>query len=137
MRTSEDNPQDWFLLAADRLNVADLAQRHEGVTFAGVELLQGAVERYLKGYLVGQGRQLERTHDLGKLIEAATHYDDRFSGYVVLAEKLTDLFWDQHYPGGDLTDFGADYDNLRQQAGEMIALILASAPPPSQPEESE
>jgi mRNA interferase MazF len=83
MRTSEDNPQDWFLLAADRLSIADLARRHKGVTFAGVELLQEAVERYLKGYLVAQGWELGRTHDLAKLIEAATHYDDRFSGYVV------------------------------------------------------
>lgn len=76
MRTSEDDPQDWFLLAADRLRIADLARRHEGVTFSGVELLQEAVERYLKGYLISQGWQLERTHDLGRLVEAASSYSD-------------------------------------------------------------
>ena len=129
MRTSEDDPQDWFLLTADRLRIADLARQHEGVTFSGVELLQEAVERYLKGYLIGQGWQLERTHDLGRLIEATARYDTSFSRYAVLAETLTDLYWEQHYPGADLTDFGSDYDQLRQQAGELIALILASVPP--------
>lgn len=49
MKTSESNPQDWFLLGADRLRVADSARQHEGITYTGVELLQEAVERYLKG----------------------------------------------------------------------------------------
>jgi len=31
----------------------------------------------------------------------------------------------------------ADYVNLRQEAGELIALILASVPPASQPGESQ
>lgn len=137
MRTSEDDPQDWFVLAADRLRIADLARQHEGVTFSGVELLQEAVERYLKGYLIAQGWKLERTHGLGRMVEAAARYDARFSGYAVLAEKLTDLYWDQHYPGADLTDFGSDYDELRQDAGEMIALILASVPPPNKPRDKE
>ncbi len=35
MRTSEDNPHDWFLLPADRLRITDLAYQHEGVTFSG------------------------------------------------------------------------------------------------------
>jgi len=126
--TSEDNPHDWFRLAADRLRVADLARRHEGVTYSGVELLQEAVERYLKGYLIARGWTLERTHDLGKLIDAASGYAPSFSKYVILAENLNDLFWDQHYPGGDLTEFGTDYDVLREQAGELVALIIASVP---------
>ena len=45
-------------------------------------------------------------------------------------ERIHDLNRQQHYPGGDLTEVGSDYELLRQQAGEMIVLILASVPPP-------
>jgi hypothetical protein len=53
-------------------------------------------------------------------------YDEQ---YALLADTLTQQFWAQHYPGGDLEDVGSDYEVLRQQAGEMIVLILASMPP--------
>jgi len=126
VKTSEGNPQDWYLLAADRLRVADSARQHEGITYAGIELLQEAVERYLKGYLIGKGWSLERTHDLRKLIEEASQYDGNFQQFVNLAEILTEQFWAQHYPGDDLEDVGSDYDDLRTQAGALIELILAS-----------
>jgi HEPN domain-containing protein len=115
-------------LAADRLRVADSAREHEGITYAGVELLQGAVERYLKGYLVGQGWLLERTHDLRKLVDEACKHDSAFAGFTDLAQSLTEQFWLQHYPGDELDDVGSDYDELRQQAGELIALILKGVP---------
>jgi hypothetical protein len=33
--------------------------------------------------------------------------------------------------GGDLAEVGADYEDLRRQTGELIALILAA--PPTEP----
>lgn len=83
MKTSESNPHDWFLLAADRLRVADSTRQHEGITYAGVELLQEAAERYLKGYLVSKGWRLERTHDLRKLIEEACQFDPTFRKFAI------------------------------------------------------
>ncbi len=129
MRTDEKNPHDWFLLAQERLEKADLLFNLCGPSYSGVELLQEAVERYLKGYLVAKGWPLERIHDLNRLVEAAMAFDPQFGDFAELAHSLTEQFWEQHYPGGDLTEVGADYDDLRQQAGEMIALILASVPP--------
>lgn len=56
-------------------------------------------------------------------------FNPKFAEFAELAHSLTEQFWEQHYPGGDLTEVGSDYELLRQQAGEMIALILASVPP--------
>lgn len=47
MRTSETNPKDWFMLAAERLRTADNAYSVGGATWSVVELLQESVERYL------------------------------------------------------------------------------------------
>ena len=133
MRTDEKNPHDWFLLAKERLEKADALYRQFGPSYSGVELLEEAVERYLKGYLVANGWPLERIHDLNRLVEAAMAFDPQFADFAELAHSLTEQFWEQHYPGGDLTEVGSDYELLRQQAGEMIALILASVPPPDKP----
>ena len=128
MRTDEKNPLDWFLLAKERLEKADALCEQFGPSYSGVELLDEAVERYIKGYLVANGWPLERIHDLNRLVEAAMAFDPKFAEFAELAHSLTEQFWEQHYPGGDLTEVGSDYNMLRQQAGEMIVLILASVP---------
>ena len=137
MKTDEGNPHDWFLLAKERLEKADALYNQFGPSYSGVELLDEAVERYLKGYLVANGWPLERIHDLNRLVEAAMAFASQFSDFAELAHSLTEQFWEQHYPGGDLTEVGSDYELLRQQAGEMIALILASVPPPDKTAEEE
>lgn len=129
MKTDERNPDDWFLLAKERLKSADALWTQFGPSYSGVELLDEAVERYLKGYLVANGWPLERIHDLNRLVEAAMAFEPQFADFAELAHSLTEQFWEQHYPGGDLTEVGSDYEVLRQQAGEMIVLILASMPP--------
>ena len=117
------------MLAGERLRAADAVYRSEGVTYSCIELLQESVERYLKGYLIASGWRLERIHDLNRLVDAAASYDRRFRIFAPLAQSLTEQFWAQHYPGDDLDDVGSDYDDLRRQAGELIALILSSSPP--------
>ena len=126
MKTNENNPRDWFLLGQERLESADALFAQRGPSYSVVELLQEAVERYLKGYLVARGWKLERIHDLNPLVEAATRFDSQFAIFAELAASLTEQFWAQHYPGDDLSDVGADYETLRQQAGELIALIRIS-----------
>lgn len=130
MKTDENNPQDWFLLAQERWESADALYAQRGPSYSAVELLQEAVERYLKGYLVSKGWKLARIHDLNPLVEAAATFDPRFADFDELAFALTEQFWAQHYPGDDLSEVGADYATLRQQAGELVALIRSSVPPP-------
>jgi len=38
-------------------------------------------------------------------------------------QSLTEQFWEQHYPGGDLDEVGEDYSNIRNAVGEIISLI--------------
>lgn len=130
MITDEANPDDWYMLAAERLRAADMIFAAAGSSFSAVELLQESVERYLKGYLISQGWQLIRTHNLNDLIAAAIPIDARFSSFDYLAENLTDQFFLQHYPGGDMTDVGSDFVELRRLTDDLIQLI---APPSRTP----
>jgi HEPN domain-containing protein len=127
-QTDEKNPSDWFYFAMDRLKVADLVWKTEGLTPSGIELLQEAVERFLKGYLVANGWKLVKTHDLATLLRNAQRYDAKFSSFKRLATDLTEDFFAQHYPGDDLTDLGREYELNRQEIGEMITLIKSLLP---------
>jgi HEPN domain-containing protein len=134
-KSNETDPADWIYLAADRLNAADLLWQHEGLTPSGIELLQEAVERYLKAYLIANGWRLVRTHDLAARGGAASGRDRAFQGFTGLTGHLTRDFFAQHYPGSDWTHIGEDYATLRSRAGELIALIERLIPQyfPSKP----
>ena len=123
MKTDEANPQDWFLLAAERLQAADVLYAQSGSTFTGIEVLHEALERYLKGFLIANGWRLRKVHDLTLLNDEAKKFEPRFGTFDDLCESLTEQFWAQHYPGGDLSTVGSDYDMLRVQTGELVALI--------------
>lgn len=123
MKTDENNPLDWLRSARTRLGSADLLYPIEGANESVIELLQEATERFLKAYLIKCGWKLRKIHDLGALVAEAVGLDPRFSAFEDFADRLTDQFWAQHYPGGDLDESGHDYPTLRRSLGEMIDLI--------------
>lgn len=94
-----------------------------------MELLQEAVERYLKGHLIASGWTLQRIHNLSTLLDAAIQTDPRFTAFADLCETLTAQFWAQHYPGGDLSEVGEDFDELRQQVAALIQLMPGASRP--------
>jgi HEPN domain-containing protein len=123
VKTEEDNPQDWLRSARSRLASADTLYPIEGATEAVIELLQEATERFLKAYLIAYGWELRRIHDLGALVAEAVQHDSCFANFEEFADNLTDQFWAQHYPGGDLSEIGQDFPDLRRSLGEMIKIV--------------
>ena len=129
MKTDETLPEHWYLLAKERMEAADALLATRGACYSAVELLQESVERYLKGFLIGKGWPLQRIHNLSTLLDAAVEINSQFKAFADLCENLTAQYWEQHYPGGDLTDVGTDFEELRQLSGELVVLILAGPPP--------
>jgi HEPN domain-containing protein len=89
MKTDETNPHDWLLLARERLEAADALFQVRGPTFSGVELLQEAVERYLKAYLITRGWKLLKIHNLSTLLENSMDVDP-----VTESEEIAMLGYD-------------------------------------------
>ena len=90
--------------------------------------MQEAAERYLKGFLIAKGWTLKRTHDLKVLVRDAATMVPEFTRFQDLADRLTAEFFEQHYPGGDLTHVGENFPDMRTGVGEMVALIQRSVP---------
>jgi len=126
MITDPDNASHWLILARDRLEKADALFAQFGTSWSGVELLHEAAERYLKGLLVHHGWQLVKTHDLGLLIAQASRFNPHYADFAETARILTEQFWEQHYPGGDLDEVGQDYPALRHSLGQLVTLIEAT-----------
>lgn len=63
-------------------------------------LLQQAVEKYLKGYLINKGWKLRKTHDLKVLLDEAIKYDSSFSQYYDVLDVLTQYYLEERYPFG-------------------------------------
>jgi HEPN domain-containing protein len=123
MKTDETNPHDWLILARERLTSADALFQSLGATLSGIELLQEAIERFLKGFLISKGWKLQKIHNLSTLLDQAVSFDEQFKTHADFCENLTVQFWAQHYPGDDLSEVGLDYEILRKQAGQLVALI--------------
>lgn len=128
MMTDPSNPSDWFLLAEDRLEKADALFVQFGASWSGVELLHESAERYLKGYLVACGWKVVKTHDLNHLLALACDFNAAFAEFSSACQSLTEQFWEQHYPGGDLDEVGEDYSDIRDAVGNMVALITPIKP---------
>ena len=45
-----------------------------------------------------------------------------------MSKELTEEFFAQHYPGGDWTSLGGNYESLRLQIGDLIELIKQILP---------
>lgn len=129
MITNPNNPADWLLLARDRLEKADALFERFGASWTGIELLHEAAERFLKAYLIHHRWELVKTHDLSRLLAEACGFDPRYEIFAEATLSLTEQFWEQHYPGGDLDEVGKDYSILRESVGEMIAIIESALVP--------
>jgi HEPN domain-containing protein len=123
MKTHEGNPEDWMFLARERLRAADLLESAGGSHLSGIELLQESVERFLKGWLVARGWQLQKVHDLSHLLEECIRREPRFEAFQDLADSLTEQFWAQHYPGADISGVGSNYEAMRSEVTDLVALI--------------
>ncbi len=67
--------------------------------------LHQAVEKYLKGFLIHNGWNLEKTHDLVKLIQNAINFDQSLRIFIPLMQKMADYYIESRYPVGYLVKY--------------------------------
>ena len=122
-------PAEWYAIAARDHGAAKalLKDRDEFLPVAGM-LLQQAVEKYLKGYLLSQGWKLARTHHLGQLLKDLTGYDKDFAEFEDTCLKITYLYVESRYPLRVTTPIGrSDLEQLFAEAKPLIGRIRSRA----------
>lgn len=61
------------------------------------------LEKCLKAYLVKQGEEIRKIHDLTALVIDCEKYDSAFQELEALVEGITDFAVEFRYPGGNAT----------------------------------
>lgn len=90
-------PDDWFNIADKDLKRVRIMLGAGDIEDAQVHLQQ-TIEKYLKGYLLSKGWELQKTHNLVKLIDYAVEYEPSFEDFRELSEKATGYYMIDRYP---------------------------------------
>jgi HEPN domain-containing protein len=92
------NSKDWFKFAERDLKSAKLLFEHGGPSINVGVMLQQAIEKYIKGYLLSKGWKLQKIHDIEVLIDEAIKYDKSFKDFLELGRTLSGVYLKSRYP---------------------------------------
>ena len=111
-KTDSHNPADWILIAASDMELVRAGAEQE-IGFAAVRSkLAEIVEKVLKAELIRIGWELEKTHDLDRLLQSLVERNsDLVHVATPICDELVDVFFTDRYPGFDLDD--PDWPKLR------------------------
>lgn len=127
--TDSTIPGEWYELAARDLGAAKslLKDRDEFLAVAGM-LLQQAVEKYLKGYLLSKGWRLVRTHHLGQLLKELAVYEADVAEFEDTCLRITYFYFENRYPLRVTTPVArTELERLFAEADALLARIRGPA----------
>ncbi|MCX6879319.1 MAG: HEPN domain-containing protein [Verrucomicrobia bacterium] len=96
MKGNPQNPADWHKIAALDWRRASRALAENDLS-ACCLWLQLAAEKSLKGWLIGNGWSLVKTHDLERMIHEAATYGENLGWCIPTAVRLRQLYFTERY----------------------------------------
>ncbi|MBI2907923.1 MAG: HEPN domain-containing protein [Chloroflexi bacterium] len=91
---------EWFDRGDHDIDSAKLLFQQGGHTDTIAVLIQQAVEKYLKGYLLARSWKLRRIHDLEALVTEAENHENGFASFLDFARELSAFYFQARYPPG-------------------------------------
>ncbi|MCK4386237.1 MAG: HEPN domain-containing protein [candidate division Zixibacteria bacterium] len=98
-KNSKESVQEWFTKGDHDIESAQSLFERHGYTDIIAFLIQQAIEKYLKGYLIYHGWELKKIHDLQELVNEATKLDKSFAGFLDPCIRISKYYIDTRYPG--------------------------------------
>ena len=112
-------PKDWVTKAEADLRAAERLLEGEDLDIAAFHVQQ-AIEKLLKGFLLRQGWQLRRIHELEALLNEAVTYDATLERYRELCTVATEYYIAERYPYEEAVS--VTREQLAQQLAETKTL---------------
>jgi len=115
---------EWFTLGDQDVLSAEILLTEDGPLPVVAFHLQQAIEKYLKGYLLAQGWQLRRVHDLEVLIQEAIALDKDFAVFIADCQRITEFYIESRYPTGFFVPFVfSELQSDLETTQKLIALV--------------
>ena len=100
--------REWFEREMHDFESARLIFAQEGYYDEIMFLLQQAMERYLKGYLIHNGWELKKIHDIETLLTETMEFDKSFEKFLDIGRKLTVFYYENRYPPGPIMEISRE-----------------------------
>jgi HEPN domain-containing protein len=118
-------PQDWFRKADADIQTVEILLSHGGNMEVAAMHIQQTVEKYLKGYLLATGWQLDRIHDLPALLDEAVVRSNAFEHFRVFCETVNAFYFEARYPFMVEPPPEEEVRNFLEQTKQLIEFIFA------------
>lgn len=116
--------QEWFDRAGKDFADAEFLFKHDRSFETIAFLIQQAAEKYLKGFLILKGKELEKTHDLAKLLADVSELTPELNQFKAIAKKITGFYFETRYPMGYEVEYSkAEIGEALGEVKELIAVI--------------
>jgi HEPN domain-containing protein len=114
-------PADWLRIAEkDLRRVSQLLKAHD-TELAGF-CLQQAAEKFLKAFLLSQGWQLRRIHNLDTLLDDAVARDPSLEEFREVCQRVTAYYFVERYP--PIVETGMTKDDVRASLVQVNELAM-------------
>lgn len=95
-----ETPREWFRYAEEDLGVAEREMGAPEPSFRTLCFLcQSAAEKFMKGYLIAHGWELERTHDMIALLNVTVRFHGGWEELLTDCTVLNEYVVAGRYPG--------------------------------------
>lgn len=99
---------EWILKADKNLDEAKFLFENNRPFEDVAYFVHQAVEKYLKAFLLHNSWELEKIHDLVKLVKEAVKFDKSFEKFIPAMEETTDFYIESRYPVGYEVEYTKD-----------------------------
>ena len=127
MKGDPTNPADW-----QKVTLADLARARKNIGEADLPAaslwLEQSAEKALKGWLIGRGWTLVKTHDLERLCDDVAQHGIDVSWFLPSATRLRRLYFLDRYVD-DSTDPEPDEAECLRLLADVERLVNTLFPP--------
>ncbi len=119
---------EWFERGRHDIETAQFLYEQRGYTDVIAYHIQQAIEKYLKGYLVLDGKKPPKIHELDTLLAHISTFDTSLDDFLELCEKSSRYYIEERYPPGPPVQY--EYEEIEtdlETAWNLIRLIEEKA----------
>ena len=116
--------EEWFSRAEKDLDEAKFLLENRRPLENIAYFVHQSIEKYLKGFLISKGWDLEKIHDLVRLIRESCRFDKSFEQFIPAMEKITDFYIESRYPIGYEVEYTLEEIEVAIKTADSIRNLI-------------
>jgi len=115
---------EWVLKADKNLEEAKFLFENNRPLEDVAYFIHQAIEKFLKAFLIFNGWELEKIHDLVKLIKEAVRFNKSFERFIPAMEEITDFYIESRYPIGYEVEYSREEIEKSLKTANTLGILV-------------